>query len=135
MLQLGALMKTRLSGSSPIGATFAVSLLATASFVSIPSLADDKPPCSGDKTACDILQISQRGTDPASGAHVVIKFDRKVAPGVPQQAIYMQLYLAKQKSQCGGNLSPTLANVNEGSSGVRSIDGYLCKLKATWERR
>lgn len=128
-------MKTGLNGSSSIGAIFAVALLGTAMFVSMPSLADDKPPCSGDQTACSILQISQRGTDPASGAHVVIRFDRKVSPGVPQQAIYMQLYLAKQKSQCGGNVSPTTANVNEGPSGGRSIDGYLCKLKATWERR
>jgi hypothetical protein len=40
-------------------------------FVSLPCFADDKPPCTGDQTACDILQISQRGTDPASGAHVV----------------------------------------------------------------
>jgi hypothetical protein len=68
-------------------------------FVSLPCFADDKPPCTGDQTACDILQISQRGTDPASGAHVVIRFDRKVAPGVSQQAIYLELYLAKQKSQ------------------------------------
>jgi hypothetical protein len=104
-------------------------------FVSMPCLADDKPPCTGDRTACDILQVSQHGTDPASGAHVVIQFTRKTVPGVPQQAIYLELYLAKQKSQCSGNVSKTLANVNEGVSGVRSIDGYLCKLRATWERR
>jgi hypothetical protein len=79
------------------------------------------------------LQITQRGTDPDTGAHVVIGFVDK--PGVQKQAIYMELYLAKRKSDCPNKATMTNANVKEGASGARSIDGYLCRLKATWERR
>ena len=51
------------------------------------------------------------------------------------KSINLKLFLAKSKSQCNGSVSMTIANVNEGRSGLRSIDGYLCRLKATVERQ
>lgn len=114
-------------------ATMWVVLTAVVLIASMPSRADDKPPCSGDDTACNLLQIAQKGTDPASGAHVVISYHMKGEPR--PKSINLQLYLAKSKSLCSGNVSMTVANVNEGSSGLRSIDGYLCKLRATLARQ
>jgi len=125
-------MKAICAGSL-LGRAFRAALAGTAMLVSLPCLAEDKPPCNGDESACQILQITQRGTDPDTGAHVVIGFVDK--PGVQKQAIYMELYLAKRKSDCPNKATMTNANVKEGASGARSIDGYLCRLKATWERR
>jgi hypothetical protein len=116
-----------------LGRAYRAALTGTAMLASLPCLADDKPPCNGDASACQILQITQHGTDPDSGAHVVIGFVDN--PGVQKQAIYMELYLAKRKSDCPNKATMTNANVTESASGARSIDGYLCRLKATWERR
>jgi hypothetical protein len=120
--------------SWPFAAVFAAGLLGAAALLAAPARADDKPPSTGDETACKILKITQSGTDPESGVHVVIRFDWPTAPGLAKQAIYMELYLAKRKSECGGRVPMTNANVSEGISGQRSIDGYPCKLKATWQR-
>ena len=104
-----------------------IGLVIAVSFVSISapsqSRADDKPPCSGDSTACQLLRITQKGTDPASGAHVIIYYEDKRTPR--PKSINLELYLAKSKSQCNGSVSMTIANVNEGQSGLaRSMATY-----------
>jgi len=121
----------KVKSATPVFAgVFALQCLGSAVF--FPCIADEKPACTGDKSACDALKITQSGTDPASGAHVIIKLGAP-QPGYADQPIYMELSLAKQKSECGSGARTALANVNPSDS--RSIDGYLCKLKATWQRR
>jgi hypothetical protein len=82
----------------------------------------------------DRLQHPENQAGRNSGAHVVIYFNddrsKKLA-----QPINLELYLASEKKGCSGSVSATMANVNEGASNGRSIDGYLCKLRATWQRR
>jgi hypothetical protein len=58
--------------------------IAGATLLSIPSFADDKPPCTGDQTACSTPKIVQHGTDPASAAHVLIQLENPNAGMIPQ---------------------------------------------------
>jgi hypothetical protein len=95
--------------------------------------ADTSVPCSGDDSACKQLSVTQHGVDEKSGVHVVLELNLR--PGQPRQSVTLELFLAKSKAECGGNPSRTIANVDPGSGGYRSLDGYLCRLRATWLRR
>jgi hypothetical protein len=92
--------------------------------------ADIPVSCNGDATACELLNVVQYGTDFQSGAHFVMKFTTD--PGRPPQSMMLTLSIASSKDSCA-SAADTFANVNPGDP--RSIDGYLCQLRATWERR
>jgi hypothetical protein len=91
--------------------------------------ADVSVPCTGDATACKLLHMDQRGTDYQSGAHFVLNFT--LPAGQPRQSMVVTLSIAPGKNECS-KARDTLANVEP--SAARSIDGYLCKLRATWQR-
>ena len=87
-------------------------------------------PCSGDEAACQNINIEQRGTDQQSGAHFVMSFQTE--PGKVSQVMNLTLSIAQSSDSCA-SATETLANLNPGDP--RSIDGYLCSLRATYERR
>jgi hypothetical protein len=91
--------------------------------------ADIPVSCNGDATACGLLNVVQYGTDFQSGVHFVMKFSTE--PGRPPQSMMLTLSIASSKDSCD-SATDTFANVNPDES--RSIDGYLCQLRATWER-
>lgn len=89
------------------------------------------PRCTGDETACDVLRVHQEGVDPGTGAHVTLIF--YVAPEHTPQSMDLTLTLGDQLSDCaGGSAREVHANANNGDG--RSIDGFLCGLRATWTR-
>jgi hypothetical protein len=92
--------------------------------------ADIPVPCTGDATACGVLNVVQYGTDPQSGAHFVMRFD--TPPDRLPQSMMSTLSIASSSDSCAAAVE-TYANINPGEG--RSIDGYLCKLRVTWERR
>ena len=87
-------------------------------------------PCTGDATACGLLNVVQYGTDFESGAHFVLRFD--LPPNSLPQSMMSMLSIAPSSDGCA-RAEDTYANINPGDG--RSIDGYLCKLRVTWERR
>jgi hypothetical protein len=91
--------------------------------------ADIPVSCNGDATACGLLNVVQYGTDPQSGVHFVMGFT--TPSGKVSQSMILTLSIASSKDSCG-SATDTFANVNPDES--RSIDGYLCQLRATWER-
>ena len=95
-----------------------------------PAAADSPVPCSGDDSACQLLVVEQRGTDPNSGAHIHLKFTNP--PGFVKQSMMLTLSIASSSDSCD-SATDTFANLN--SDDPRDIDGYLCQLRATWERR
>ena len=99
--------------------------------IALPATADVPVPCSGDQTACSALTVVQQGTDHDSGAHILLKF--VTAPGKLPQTMSLTLTMAEKKSDCPAKTREVMANANPGDP--RSIDGYLCKMRATWERR
>lgn len=87
--------------------------------------------CSGDETACDALNVRQQGVDKDTGAHVILRF--KVSPEHKPQSMYLTLSVGGQLSDCkSGSARDVNANANNGDP--RSIDGFLCRLRATWAR-
>lgn len=86
--------------------------------------------CTGDETACNKLTVRQDGVDKETGAHVLIQFD--VAPDHNPQTMELTLSLGEQLSDCSGGAREVYANANNGDP--RSIDGFLCHLRATWTR-
>ena len=92
--------------------------------------ADIPVPCTGDATACDLLNVVQYGTDFESGAHFVMRFD--LPPNRLPQSMMSMLSIASSIDSCA-TAEDTYANINPDDG--RSIDGYLCKLRVTWERR
>jgi hypothetical protein len=89
------------------------------------------PHCSGDETACAVLFADQDGVDHETGAHVVIGFN--VPPEHKPQTMELVLTLGEKLSDCStGSTRDTNANANNGNA--RSIDGLLCKVRATWTR-
>ena len=88
------------------------------------------PGCSGDETACNRLIVFQYGVDKETGAHVVLRFD--VEPEHKPQSMELTLTLGEQLSDCSGGARDVSANANNGEQ--RSIDGFLCHLRATWTR-
>jgi hypothetical protein len=109
-------------------ATAAIALLA-AFGVAKPAAADAPVPCTGDAIACQDLRVTQRGTDPQSGAHITMTFSTR--PGMSPQSMMLTLSIATSQDSCG-SATDTYANVNPDDT--RSIDGYLCKFYATYER-
>ena len=93
------------------------------------AFADTPVPCSGDDRACQALTIVQHGTNPDTGAHFVMFFTPY--PGQPPQNMMLTLWIAESNDKCS-SAAETSANLNLDQS--RSIDGYLCRLRATWER-
>jgi hypothetical protein len=93
--------------------------------------ADVSVPCTGDAAACKYLKLDQKGTDYKSGAHFILSFT--LPSGHVRQSMSVTLSIAPSKDDCSKSPRDTLANVEPGSP--RSIDGYLCKLRATLERR
>jgi hypothetical protein len=91
--------------------------------------ADIPVSCNGDDTACGLLNVVQYGTDFDSGVHFVMNFI--TPPGRPPQSMMLTLSIASSKDSCD-SATDTFANINPGDP--RSIDGYLCQLRATWER-
>jgi hypothetical protein len=96
--------------------------------VAKPAAADAPVPCTGDAAACQDLRVTQRGTDPQSGAHFTVVFSTR--PGMNLQSI-LTLSIATSQDSCG-SATDTYANVYPHDP--RSIDGYLCKFYATYER-
>ena len=92
--------------------------------------ADSPVPCTGDASACGVLDVVQHGTDPQSGAHFIMT----IAPRLDKtpQSMMLTLSIASSSDSCASAVD-TYANINPEAQ--RSIDGYLCKLRATWERR
>jgi hypothetical protein len=87
--------------------------------------------CSGDESACDVLEVRQDGVDHDTGAHVLLAF--RVPPEHTPQTIELVLTLGEQLSDCS-NGSAREVNANATNGDARSIDGLLCKLRATWTR-
>ena len=108
--------------AAAIGVLAAVAMIRTAA-------ADSTVPCSGDDAACQAINIVQRGTDQQSDAHFLMKFD--TSPGMQPQSMMLTLSIASSSNSCG-SANDTFANLNSGEA--RSIDGYLCQLRATYER-
>ena len=115
------------------GAALTAIVLCVSTLLARNATAEISAPCTEDDSACKQLPLDQHGVDPKSGVHFVLELNLK--SGQPRQSATLELYIAKSKSECGGNLSRTLANIDPGSSGYRSMDGYLCRLRATWLRR
>jgi hypothetical protein len=88
-------------------------------------------PCTGDSAACGYLKLDQKGTDYQTGAHFILTYT--LPAGHVRQAINLTLSIAPSKGDCSKSPRDTLANIDPSSP--RSIDGYLCKLRATMERR
>jgi hypothetical protein len=72
---------------------------------------------------------SQRGTDQQRGAHFLMRPDTR--PGMQPQSMILTLSIGLVERSCG-SANDTFANLNPGDT--RSIDGYLCQLRATYER-
>jgi hypothetical protein len=87
--------------------------------------------CSGDESACRILEARQDGIDHDTGAHILISF--RVSPDHKPQSMELVLTIGEKLSDCsGGSAREVNANANNGDA--RSIDGLLCNLRATWTR-
>src|ERR1700722_2115051 len=114
--------RLNLPPAAVIGVLAAVAMIRTAA-------ADSPVPCSGDDAACQAIDITQRGTDWQSGAHFVMMFDTR--SGMQPQSMILTLSIASSSDSCG-SANDTFANLNPGET--RSIDGYLCQLRATYER-
>ena len=108
----------------------AIGVLAAVAAMIRTAAADSTVPCSGDDAACQAIDIVQRGTDWQSGAHFLMKFDTR--PGMQPQSMILTLSIASSSDSCD-SANDTFANLNSGEA--RSIDGYLCKLRATYERK
>jgi hypothetical protein len=67
---------------------------------------------------------------PQSGAHFLMRFD--TPPDRLPQSMMSTLSIASSSDSCSAAVD-TYVNINLGDG--RSIDGYLCKLRVTWERR
>jgi hypothetical protein len=100
------------------------------------ALDDDKPLCTGDRTACDIVKISQltRGIV-AIQLTKNIPFTKNLRLGVPQQVISIKLFLAMEKTDCNGNGSRTTVTITKSDTAITVIPGYLCEARAAWEER
>jgi hypothetical protein len=114
--------RLNLPPAAGIGVLAAVAMIRTAA-------ADSTVPCSGDDAACQDINITQRGTDQQSGAHFLMRFATR--PGMEPQSMILTLSIAASSDGCG-SANDTFANLNPGDT--RSIDGYLCQLRATYER-
>jgi hypothetical protein len=89
------------------------------------------PRCSGDETACAVLQARQDGVDHDTGAHILVTF--VVSADHQPQTMELVLTLGEELSDCSnGSAREAYANATNGDA--RSIDGLLCKLRATWTR-
>jgi hypothetical protein len=89
------------------------------------------PSCSGDQTACEVLQARQDGVDHDTGAHILLTF---AVPAEHQpQTMELVLILGEELSDCS-NGSAREVNANATNGDARSIDGLLCKVRATWTR-
>ena len=86
--------------------------------------------CSGDETACQLLNVDQDGVDHETGAHIVVGF--RMTPGMKPQAMNLVLTVGEKLSDCSGSAREIYANANDGD--FRSIDGLLCSVRATWVR-
>lgn len=89
------------------------------------------PKCSGDESACDVLNVRQDGVTRDTGAHVVLIF--KVAKDHKPQSMDLLLSLGEQLSDCKAG-SAREVNANANNADARSIEGFLCRLRATWTR-
>lgn len=85
--------------------------------------------CSGDESACEVLKARQDGVDHETGAHIVIGFH--VPSTQLSQTMELVLSMGGKLSDCG-SARDVYANAN--NDDPRSIDGLLCKLRATWTR-
>jgi hypothetical protein len=89
------------------------------------------PKCTGDESACDVLSVRQDGVNQDTGAHVILIF--KIPREHKPQSMDLTLSLGEQLSDCKTG-SAREVNANANNADARSIDGFLCRLRATWTR-